>query len=170
MLNKSFSYLLPLILSHDKIRYKPYIKNTFLFLEGLPTDSLIVALLLEDKETEDFYNFQEDLYNSRMFDFEFTTSKGQVIVFNLEEYKVDYEKFLRGKYSEFKTSSKDIIIKFFKNDLNLSKTDISDFEGIFYKKDAYRFKLEERLDVLIPVDAELSSIYNKKNETFIDNE
>lgn len=169
MLNKSFSYLFPLILDYDKIKYRHYVINTFLFLEGLPTDDLILAVLLKEDDSDEFLEFQEELYNSRLFDFEFTTPKGQIIVFNMEVFKLEYEKFLDGTYSNYLTSSKDIILRFLKNSLRLSKNDLEDFEGIFYKKEKYRLKLEEQLNVEISKDAELSSIYDIVNETFISN-
>lgn len=167
VLNKSFSYLLPLVLSYSKTRFKNYISNTFLFLEGLPTDDLILAVLLrEGEDYNDFDSFRESLYESDLFSYEFTSDKGQVLIFDMSPFKLDYESFLEGSYSKFKTSSKDIILRFLKNDLKLSKDDVEDFEGILYLKEKYRIKLEEMLDVEIEKTVELSDKFKIENETY----
>lgn len=160
-MNKSKSYIVPLLDDFIKIKHVKYIYNSYLFLEGQEEEYIIIQYekfeeleeyletlkgnkyLLEIIEREDFYYLVIDVPS---------------------EIKGDYSKFLNGNFSEI--SKKNKIIKFLSSNYgSRSFQAINRIKQVLYKDRVLKEELEYSLDVLIPEESELSSIPSKQSET-----
>jgi|AntRauTorcE11897_2_1112592.scaffolds.fasta_scaffold04230_2 hypothetical protein len=171
--NKSITYLFPLIndiLELDVKFYYKYVLNTYIFSDE-DKGRYFYLLLKFNEEDEDF--LEKESYLTQLSIYSGNTDIDQdTVLFKFEfpkSYHHEYDKFIEGKYSEFKLDAKTIILKFF-NKLydNNSANNIAflvNMKHILFKDDKLRKKLEEELNVNISTNAELSSIIDKDKET-----
>lgn len=136
---------------------KEYIQKSRIFLyplleikrgsEATPLESYISwdgKFDIDDQKLICVYNLREDeafkrfekvrLLGHKYFDsyYEIENEKG-AYVFDMKDYKYDFECFLRGKYSEFTTPTKEKVISFF-NDKPGSKEHVTSY---FYPERFY---------------------------------
>lgn len=174
MRNKSTTYLFPLI--NDKLDiklnfFKEYVKNTYVFSNKYEENYFYLEIdfnfkipeLLEEEErlrNLDIYVDSIDLdEDTVLFIYEFPKS-----------YLHEYNKFLEGKYSEFKMDAKTKILKFYSNLFGINSNGIKKLNTIKYvlfKDKNLKEKIEKMLNVSLPESAELSSIFDSKEETIM---
>jgi len=77
-----------------------------------------------------------------------------------EEIKLDIRYIMNGKFSRVSDETKKVILKYWQSAQN------SKIYGILTKSAKYREKLEDELNVKIPIDAELGDRLNSHEETF----
>jgi hypothetical protein len=171
--NRSITYLFPLIndiLNLDSKFYYNYVLNTYIFSDD-DKGKYFYVLLKFNEEDEDFlekesYLTELDLYvgnidvdeDTVLFKFKFPKA-----------YHHEYDKFIQGKYSEFKLDAKTIILKFF-NSLYSQNSDnnisfLTNMKHILFKDKRLKLKLENKLNVNISSNAELGSIMDTDKET-----
>lgn len=168
--NKSYYFLLPFLKSYFTIaRFNIRLKNTYIFpkIEGER------VLYLEYKYPENpvnFLNFEETIFKSELFIKTIENNENTVYCLKFpEEYNEVYDLFLEGKYSEFTEENKTIILEYW-TEVNFGIVSASKFllklNQILYKHTMLKKELEENLNVVLPDNAELASIYNDKKEKY----
>ena len=95
-----------------------------------------------------------------------------IFVFNFDKYKLDFKRFIDGKYSKFTIDTKNIILDFFGN-----KGNISEYVSLFLSPNIAHQLYAEALDVSLKQiqevfevcsvpDLDKETLYFKKNELF----
>ena len=90
-----------------------------------------------------------------------------IFIFNFKNYKKDYNRFLKGKYSQFSLDSKLVILDFFSSSGNMA-----DYVKVFLSPDNYHESYAVELDIKlkdIKDVYELCSIPDIEKETFREN-
>lgn len=165
ILNKSYSYLIPLLNQHIKIS-----KEWFILLKNVYTrfrdESKVIVLVYEKYESEDFENYLNKLKQSNLFKYSLEEEEMIILIFNFpEEYLEEYEYYNCGKFSKFNNDSKLKILNYLLDVHNARIT--NKVKNVLYKNSKLRQQLEKKLNMDIDKDAELSSIPNPFNETLI---
>jgi hypothetical protein len=167
MFNKSFSYILPLFIE----KYKQYIENIYVFLENIENtyikydkkELFVIIVNKSEKILNDIDNLNKNVILAEFFDIK----NKLILVFKIpEEFKLDYDKFIDGKYSEFSEQSKKIIIK---TAFNYFPSDVfNNITKILYKSDNLKKQILYDLGISnLDYDFELTSKIDVKKETFL---
>lgn len=160
IINKSKSYVLPLLDEFVQIKYVEYVYNTYLFLEG--EENKYIVIQYEDNEYTKVYC--EELDKDYIKDIIFRDDYVYVIFKVPEEIIPDYNMFLEGRFSEI--INKEKILNFLmKNYGSRYYNAINRIKQVLYRDKALRAELEFNLDITLPEDVELSSIPDKQTET-----
>jgi len=168
--NKSKSYILPLLEGSIDIQYIRHIINTYLYLKpdlGITSRSIHVLYDKAIIEQELFEEYLEEVKSCFLFiDFR-EISEGYLLSFRIPERHIkDYDYFVEGRYSKFNNASKKkILYHLYKHYPELNEL-IKKIEYILYKEDTLKKAWEEKLNIRIPEEIELSSIMNPKDETY----
>jgi hypothetical protein len=171
-INKSKSYILPLLEGHINIQFIRLIKNTYLHkkISQELTDFFRTIHILYDKtitQQELFEEYIEGVKRSELFlDFQ-ETSDGYLLSLLIPvEHQEDYDYFGKGLYSHFKDASKKKILYHLYKHYPELDTVVKRIEHILYKNDKLKKAWEDKLLVRIPEEAELSSKVNLDDETY----
>ena len=162
MLNKSYSYLLPLIDTrcHFDKDYYIMIDNVYSRYNDIDYYFVIGYSLSDDVE---FNAYITELKDNPLFFEEFKDEVSIYLVYRCpEEFTQDFEYFYAGKFSEFKEESKIIVINYMLDTHKLGNAER--FRQIFYKDIKLRLSIEEKLKVKLDKNMELSSIPRKDDE------
>ena len=165
ILNKSYSYLIPLLNEHIEIKKEWFIllKNVYTRFRG---EQKVIVLVYEDYESEDFTNYISSLKQSNLFRYSLDENEEIILIFSFpEEYLPEYEYYNCGKFSKFKNASKLKILNYLLDVHNATIT--NKVKDVLYKNSRLRNKLEDKLGMNIDEDSELSSIPDPFNETLI---
>lgn len=157
---KSSLFLLPMFPGPKHAYfYDKFFLNCFM---GTDKEDDVLALLYRFSGIKSFIELEDALKKLTIFKrSEDPTEKTVLYVFEVpHKYKKDYQRFLKGKYSEFSERYKNRILEFH----NMSKDSV--IGHILYKDDARRLELEEIVGEPLPKDAELHSIPNPKYENY----
>ena len=163
MLNKSYSYLLPLFNEECPIN-----DNYFIMLNNVYTrynDNLDHFILCyENSDNALFKNYIERLHENYLFVESFNEDTYLYIVFDFpEEYKYEYNCYLNGRFSKFREESKKIILEYI---LYIHKLEASQkIKKVLYKDIILKQHLEKQLNMVISDKLELSSIPSIEAET-----
>lgn len=173
--NRSYVYLLPMIaLSHNiKLSSLVGFMGAYLYHEDFPQYKEHLFLHFKViKGAKKYQELEKIFRNSPELVLEFQPEIDEVMFcFKVPvEYKAEFDKFLKSKYSEFSDNYKKSILRF--HDLGES----SDVASVIYKKEqAYKVKeefinkgLPESQWVRIPRDQEIGFLLEEivQNETF----
>jgi len=171
-INKSKSYILPLLGGHISFKYVNFIVNTFLYPNKVEGGYNIILqydkrVLLNDDGTE----YIESIRHSDLFIDEPIIDDHIYLRLRIPtEYNEDVEYFLDGKYSKINNDVKNKIVifllKYYKNEFKV----ITRIKQVLTKDAALRRKLEKKFDVPFTRDMELSSKVNIEKETLIEEE
>lgn len=161
--NKSKSYVLPLLSNFIEIKNISNIVNSYLFLEGKDDKYIIVKYRLNDETLE----YVESIKSHCLINNIIENGGYLYIVFNVpNEILKDYEKFVDGKYSEIE--SKNTIITFLSDNYpSRFFNTIERIRQVLYKDKALKYELEYNLDITLPEGIELSSKPDLIDETLI---
>lgn len=172
-INKSKSYLLPLISDDVKLEYINELVNTYTYVEGFSDE--IIGLLYNFQPDYNFFKnkyqgfiiYEEYLFNHPLYIDKIDVDNKVLYIFKIpEKYSYDYNKFIRGKYSEIREENKFKILNFLTSKFKGNQKIINDIEGILFKNPEIKHNLEKKLAVTISDSSELSSIIDKNVETF----
>ena len=84
-----------------------------------------------------------------------------MFIFNVpKKHKINYQKCVEGKYSEFDPEYKEQILNFHSSDIS------SSLGHILFKSKHRKLKLEQELNIELNTDAELFSVLDLELETF----
>ena len=165
---KSKVFLYPLIGIKKGIRYVPI--ETYIEWEQINSKYKLFCLYETPKKEREkkMFDIFLDLHlkNSELFDQYFIINKKYTLVsFNLSFFKNDIDKFKKGKYSQFTSYSKNIIMKFFGN-----KGTISEYVESYLYPEYYYDLYSEILNIPVETLKEVGELCDKPNiekETFI---
>ena len=166
MLNKSYSYLIPLLNKYCKIDGDYYIMLENVYTRHQDGDvGDIIILSYCNADNDDFKKYIEELKaNELCQDFIENDDDISVILKFPDEFIDEYNFFKEGKFSQFSQEAKDIIVKYV---LDTHKyKDAYRVKRVLNKDISLREELEHKLAMTIDKDMELSSIPDKKLETF----
>lgn len=174
MKNKSTTYLFPLIndiLNIDFEFFKNYITNTYVFSNKYENNYFYLEIDFDFKIPE-FIEEEERLRNFDIYIDSIDLNEDKVLyVYEFpKSYIYEYNKYLEGKYSEFKIDAKTKILKFYNklfgvNEVGINK--LNNIKYVLFKDKILKQKLEEKLNVSLPDNAELSSILDIDEETIL---
>lgn len=168
--NKSKSYILPLLEGSINIQYTRLIINTYLYIKPDPELEYRCIHILYDKaltQQELFDDYIEEVKRCSLYvDFK-EINEGYLLTFQIpEEHYKDYDYFIVGKYSKLEDSSKKkILYHLYKHYPELNEL-IKKIEHILYKDEKLKKAWENKLDTTIPKGVELSSVMEPKDETY----
>lgn len=156
MLNKCYSYLLPLFNEICKIDPDYYI-----MLDNVYTrynDELNkFTLSYKNNENEGFIKYIKNLHDNELFIESFEKDELIYIVFDFpEDYLHEYNCYINGRFSKFRDSAKLIILDYI---LGVHKIGSAEnLRKVLYKEKELKESLEFKLGLTISDDLELSSI------------
>jgi len=166
MLNKSYSYLIPLLNEYCKIDgdYYVMLDNVYTHHFGGDVGNIIIISYLSN-DNEGFLAYIQELKANEYCQDYIEEDDTASIVFKFpDEYLHEYNCYQRGKFSEFRQEAKDLIVKYI---LDIHKyKDADRVKRVLDKDELLRKDLEKRLALTIDKDMELSSIPDKILETF----
>ena len=162
-INKSKSYVLPLLNDFVEIKHVNDIDNTYLFLEGRDNEYIIVKY----KKTTESYSYLDEIKDVELLSEVIETDNNFYLLFNVPyEIMNDYHNFINGDFSKIEGKSK--ITSFLsKNYSSRHFNTIQRIKQVLTKDRALRAEIEYNLDVTLPDDIELSSKPIKEHETLI---
>lgn len=157
--NKSFTYLYPLLNIKEKLPL-----NTYLFLNNDDTIRYELYCLFR------YNKYNEDLKKNKNYLRTINIGDYDIFVFSCERFIPEYEYFIIGKYSKFRTLCKERILDRFsflqRNKSIEVRKKYNKILGILYKTDLYKKELEQQYKREINDDEELSEPTVLKKETF----
>ena len=161
--NKSKSYILPLLNDFIQIKNISNIVNSYLFMEGKDDKYIIIKYIRNNEALE----YIESIKSHNLINNIIESDNFIYIVFNVpDEIINDYDKFLEGRYSEFE--NKKGILMFLENNYpSRFFNTIQRIKQVLYKEKALKYEIEYNLDIVLPDNAELSSKPDLINETLI---
>lgn len=166
MLNKSYSYLIPLLNEYCKIDGDYYVMLDNVYtnhFDGDVGDIIIISYYSNDDQG--FLTYIQELKANEYCQDYIEDDDTIAVVFKFpDEYLYEYNCYKQGKFSEFRQKSKNIIIKYI---LDIHKyKDADRVKRVLDKDELLRKDLERKLALTIDKDMELSSIPDKILETF----
>jgi len=172
-LNRSKTYLLPLIYNQYNLLFLDNICNTYikfsnLFFEkySIPTERRLMGILYENMNTVRYQEYFLKLEQHKNFIKMFILDDYILVILEIEENIFnEYDSFIRGKYSKFSPSSKRLILEFYSNNFR-DRLLCMDIKDVLYQSLSKREKLEKELGIKLPPDTELASVTDIENETF----
>ncbi|MAV65127.1 MAG: hypothetical protein CMG00_08065 [Candidatus Marinimicrobia bacterium] len=162
MRNKSFTYVLPLFSSYFDI-VKQNLLNTYLYNEDYPDLKNHLFFLYRFSGDLVFIEYEDYLKTQKLFEVAYDPDKYHVMyAFKIPSlYQGIYDKFIKGKYSKFSDDYKIQLFKFHA----ITDPDHRVAQVLFRHPDL-REEWEEKLDVSISEEAEVSSPPDEKMETY----
>lgn len=162
MLNKSFTYILPMLSTEININ-NSNLKNTFIGDKSKKEYDNHIFLLYKFSGSKEFLEYEDYLRNTHLFVDAYDPDDNHVMfVFDVPAfYQTDYDLFVKGKYSEMNYDYKVIIFAFH---------NIMDHEHrvakVLFKHPDLREEWEERTGVDIPKGMEVSSVPDLNKEVY----
>ena len=166
-MNKSKTYLAPILLSSIDILPFQLIENTYILSDFRPLEPIIYVVIKKDTEIIDEH-FLEALYQYPAVEDIFDIGSSYLLVTTLDpEYHYEYLCFKRGNYSWYRPEVKNEIIHYLKNHVNRTSLGVVDkIRAIFARDPMLKMYYENTLDIKLTDDDELSSRMNDLKETF----
>ncbi len=155
-INKSYSYLIPLLNEDIKIDGNFYIllKNVFCRYNGKEG---YIVICYEDGKTESFNEYIVRLHSDDLFVESFDEDDGLIyLVFRFPDtFMYEYKCYMQGKYSKFRESAKQLIVAYILEvHNNISAESV---RKVLYKDPSLRASMESLLECKLDDDTELSS-------------
>lgn len=164
MSNKSKTYLLPLIRDmFDKVSDIDYVTDTYTFYKHYKNCLVLKINIIDD--CEDFEHFINEFINHK--NVLHCVVKDTYIITVVDYPNLEVRNlFIQGKYSMFdKKSIRTILNETLRR---YGKSFHNKVRGILYKQEFLKKELELKLNVILPANAELSSIINENEERYND--
>ena len=170
-LNKSKTYLLPLLseVVDLDLRFYKHIKNCYIFDDLNKYEDCIFILHDFNFKNPEFTAYEHKLIKNPHFMELVDVDNFVIYIFKFpKEYIKEYNFYKEGKYSQFGTDAKELILEFYtkvyKNNPNAVNFLLTTKQILFRNKILKR-KLEKKLNVKLDDNAELSDIINIEDET-----
>lgn len=170
--NKSKTYLLPLLseLLELDLRFFHCIDNTYIFDDKDQYKNCIFILHDFSFKNPEFTQYEHRLTSSQYFVDLIDIDTKVLYIFRFpEEYMIEYNHFINGKYSLFGEDAKNLILSFFtevyQNNIN-AVSFLVKVKQILFKDDKLKKKIESDLNVVLDEDAELNDPIEPKQETY----
>lgn len=167
MLNKSYSYLIPLVNEFCNIDsdYMLLLNNVYVRHLDYPDEAMII-ISYEFIDNDPFLDYIESFRPNELFKEMYINDEFiSIILYFPIEFIREYNLYKDGKFSKFSDKAKNIILSYV---LNVHKEkDANRVRKVLYRDSELRRELEIKLDMTIDKELELSSIPNLINETFV---
>jgi len=168
--NKSKTYLLPLLselVDFDK-KYFKFIKNTYTYVSN--HENCFAILHDFSFKNPDFTHYEHKLVKNELFVELIDIGDDVLYIFKFPEvYMHEYDRFKEGKFSNFGSDAKELILEFY-NDIYKGNVNATTFllkvNQILFKDKKLKRQIEEELHVSLEEDAELSGLPDEILETF----
>lgn len=166
MINKSYSYLIPLINVYLPIdpSYFILVDQSYAMINGNTKDQL-VALTYEKADNNMFQEYLNGLKESGLTENVIESEDKITFILKIpEEFSADYNAFIEGKFSKFSTEAKNIVIDYVSayHKPNTAKR----VRMVLDKSKELKAFLENKLAVKLDADLDLSSIPREEEESF----
>lgn len=162
--NKSKTYLLPLINEYLSIQFDEYIENTYVYIKGF--EECFGIVYRKDISNTGLKQYYERLVQNSLFKSVVEFDNHILFIFEFPDFYIsEYYSFLDGGYSKFSEHSKKNIIRY-TSDVHKYPDAVQGVVHILYKNKVRKEELERQLDIKLDDDAELSSIIDRYEETF----
>lgn len=168
--NKSKTYLLPLLSEMVDLneKYFKFIQNTYTIIEG--HENCLAVLHDFSFRNPDFTAYEHKLIKNELFVELIDIDDKVLYIFKFPEvYMHEYNCFKEGKYSQFGTDAKELVLEFYNNiykgNINAT-TFLLKVNQILFKDKKLKRQIEEELNVSLSDEAELSGIAEEAQETF----
>lgn len=172
IINKSKTYLLPLLselVEFDK-KYHNNIINTYIYDDLGKYENCFFILHKFSFRNPEYTIYENKLINNELYVDLIDINNDVLYIFKFpEDYLYEYNKYKEGKYSEFKNDAKELILNFFGEVYKFNMNAVNfliKVKQILFKDKKLKKIIEDKLNVILPDNAELSSIMNKEEETF----
>jgi len=164
MRNKSFTYILPMMSLYMDI-VKENLLNTFIYSIDKPEYKNHLFFLYKFSGNKKFLEYEDYLENQELFQHSYDPDKFHTMYcFKIpDSHKDIYNKFLKGRYSEFPQDYKVHIFKY--HDIKSPDHRVAQ---VLFKHPNLRQEWEDKLGVIISDDAEVSSKPDTNLETYQD--
>ena len=167
MLNKSYSYLIPLVNEFCPIDsdFVLLLDNVYVrHLDYLDEDMITISYQFIDNDP--FLAYIEAFRPNELFKEMYIDEDNiSITLYFPIEFISEYHLYKRGKFSLFSEKAKSIILSYV---LDVHKLKDADrIRRVLYRDDELRAELERKLDMKIDPHLELSSAPNMINETFV---
>lgn len=166
MINKSYSYLVPLLNTYCEIDPTYFIlMDQSYAIVNKNTDIPCMAISYEKTDNEQFVSYLKMLENHELTMNVIESEDKITFIFKMpEEFTNEYKEFINGKFSRFSQKSKDIIIDYVTSyhKPNTAKK----VKMVLYKDQELRRHLEHKLAVKLDADLDLTSIPKIEEESF----
>ena len=162
MLNKSYTYVLPM-LSTEITLVKEGLVNTFIGDQEYPQYDNHIFLLYKFNGSKEFLEYEDFLKNTHLFVCSYDPDNTHVMyVFDVPAfYQTDYDLFKKGKYSEMNRDYK-VVIFAFHNIMDHNHR----VAQVLFKHPDLREEWEERTGENLPKHAEVSSVPDLNKEVY----
>lgn len=157
---KSSLFLLPMLPGHKSVYLTTkQLINCFM---STPDNDRCISLLYRFHGSREFVLLESHLTsNPDLLKVDDVSKSSVLYTFRIpEKYLNDYDRFLNGQYSQFSDAYKDRILKFHESG------PMSVIGQILYKSNDRRKALEEKLETVLPEDAEVFSVPDIAKETY----
>ena len=165
MFNKSYTYILPMLSTEfDVIRTN--LINTYIGSDEYPAYDNHIFLLYKYVGNPRFIEYEDYLEHTKLFEAKYDPDKYHVMfIFSVpKEYQHVYDLYKQGKYSQFPDSYKVFIFKFH------SITDENHkVAKVLYRHPDLKEELEDRLDIVLSSNSEVSSVPDLDIEIYTEN-
>ena len=154
MFNKSYTYILPMLSTQfDVVRAN--LINTYIGSDEFTGYDNHIYLLYKYLGNPRFIEYEDYLEHANLFEAKYDPDKYHVMfIFKVpEKYQIVYDLFKQGKYSEFPEDYKLLIFKFHQIVDENHKV-----AKVLYKHPDLKEELEDRLDIILPKNSEVSSV------------
>lgn len=166
MLNKSYSYLIPLLNEYCKIDgdYYVMLDNVHTRISDNEVDNIIIITYFSNDD-EGFLHYTQELKANVLCQDYIEDEDTISFIFKFpDKYMHEYLCYRSGRFSEFRQDTKDTILKYI---LDIHKyKDADRVKRVLNKDEDLRKELEIKLALKINKNLELSSIPDKELETF----
>ena len=164
MRNKTFTYILPMLQDYVKIK-KENLINTYIGSQDRPDDNNHIFLLFKFSGEKEFLEYENYLTTTKLYVDSYDPDKYHVMyVFKVpKKHQNVYDLFKEGKYSEFPQAYKVSLFEF-----HNIKTPTHRVAQVLFKHPDLREEWEEKLNIPIPEDSEVSSVPDMDSEIYSD--
>lgn len=162
MFNKSYTYILPMLSTQFDV-VKANLVNTYIGCDEYSGYDNHIFLLYNYVGNPRFIEYEDYLEHTKLFVAKYDPDTYHVMfIFKVpEEYQDVYDKFKQGKYSTFSEDYKILIFKFHSITSENHKV-----AKVLYKHPELKEELEDRLDIILPPDSEVSSVPDLEVEMY----
>tara|TARA_R110000824_G_scaffold361127_4_gene548922 strand:+ start:10690 stop:11262 length:573 start_codon:yes stop_codon:yes gene_type:complete len=163
MFNKSYTYILPILSAYMEV-IKAQLVNAFIGSEEYNEYDNHIFLLYKYIGNPKFIEYEDYLEHTKLFKAKYDPDKYHVMfIFNVpKEHQEVYDLFKKGKYSKFPQLYK-IKILDFHNIINEEHK----VAKVLYRHPDLKEELEERLEVNLPKESEVSSVPDLNIEIYL---
>lgn len=181
--NKTFIYLFPML--EDRINYTKNLLGCYIGDLDYPqyNKHILLRYKFSGNVKDAYLKFEEEIENCELLEtfYDIKDDKKDTVMFVFkipEEYKDDYDTFIKSEYSKLSEDYKKKIIDFHtKKSFQKNPKNKTILEGILYKTKLGKQKLETKIGQPVTPNMEFASawdiekeIFEKKEKTLIPNE